>query len=37
VRGQHRLAQARGDRRGGMADMDHQRAAADRCRRPISA
>ena len=23
---QHRLAEARGDRRGGMADMDHERA-----------
>jgi hypothetical protein len=27
---QHRLAQPRGDRRGGVADMDHERAAADR-------
>ena len=27
---QHRLAEARGDRRGGVADMDHERAAADR-------
>ena len=25
---QHRLAQARSDRRGGVADMDHERAAA---------
>jgi hypothetical protein len=30
MRNQHRLAQPRGDRRGGMADMDHERAAADR-------
>ena len=27
---QHRLAQPGGDRRGGVADMDHKRAAADR-------
>jgi hypothetical protein len=27
---QYRLAEARGDRRGGMADMDYERAAADR-------
>jgi hypothetical protein len=27
---QHHLAEARGDRRDGMADMDHERAAADR-------
>jgi hypothetical protein len=27
---QRRLAQPRGDRRGGVADMDHERAAADR-------
>ena len=27
---QYRLAEARGDRRGGVADMDHERAAADR-------
>ena len=27
---QHRLAQPRGYRRGGVADMDHERAAADR-------
>jgi hypothetical protein len=27
---QHRLAEACGDRRGGVADMDHERAAADR-------
>jgi hypothetical protein len=26
---QHRLAQARGDRRGGVAHMDHERAAAE--------
>jgi hypothetical protein len=30
MRDQHRLAEARGDRRGGVADMDHERAAADR-------
>jgi hypothetical protein len=30
MRDQHGLAQARGDRRGGVADMDHERAAADR-------
>jgi hypothetical protein len=30
MRDQHRLAQARGDRRGGVADMDHERAVADR-------
>jgi hypothetical protein len=30
MRDQHRLTQARGDRRGGVADVDHQRAAADR-------
>ena len=30
LQGMHRLAQRRGDRRGGMADMDHERAAADR-------
>jgi hypothetical protein len=30
MRDQHRLAQPRGDRRGGVADMDHERAAADR-------
>ena len=30
MRDQYRLAQARGDRRGGVADMDHERAAADR-------
>ena len=29
-RDQYRLAQARGDRRGGVADMDHEGAAADR-------
>jgi hypothetical protein len=27
---QHRLAEPRGDRRGGVADMDHEPAAADR-------
>jgi hypothetical protein len=27
---QHRLTEARGDRRGGVADMDHKRATADR-------
>jgi hypothetical protein len=27
---QHRLAEARSDHSGGMADMDHERAAADR-------
>ena len=27
---QHRFAEARGDRRGGVADMDYERAAADR-------
>jgi hypothetical protein len=26
----YRLSEARGDRRGGVADMDHERAAADR-------
>jgi hypothetical protein len=30
MRDQDRLAEARGDRRGGVADMDHERAAADR-------
>jgi hypothetical protein len=30
MRDQYRLAQARGDRRGGVADMDHERAASDR-------
>jgi len=30
MRDQHRLAQARGDRRGGVADMNHKRTAADR-------
>src|SRR5215831_3853301 len=30
MRDQHRLAQARLDRCGGVADMDHERAAADR-------
>ena len=30
MRNQHRLAEARGDRGGGVADMDHERAAADR-------
>ena len=30
MRDQHRLAQARLDRRGGVADMDHEGAAADR-------
>src|SRR5258708_34382265 len=30
LRDQHRLAQPRGDRRGGVPDMDHERAAADR-------
>jgi hypothetical protein len=30
MRDQHRLAETRGDRRGGVADMDHERAAADR-------
>jgi hypothetical protein len=30
MRDQYRLAEARGDRRGGMADMDRERAAADR-------
>ena len=29
MRDQHRLAEARSDRRGGVADMDHERAAAD--------
>jgi hypothetical protein len=36
MRDQYRLAKARGDRRSGVADMDHKRAAArPRCRRPI--
>jgi hypothetical protein len=30
MRDQHRFAEARGNRRGGVADMDHKRAAADR-------
>jgi len=30
MRDQHRLAQPRGDRGGGVADMDHEGAAADR-------
>jgi hypothetical protein len=30
MRDQHRLAQAGGDRRGGVSEMDHERAAADR-------
>jgi hypothetical protein len=30
MRDQHRPAQTRLDRRGGVADMDHERAAADR-------
>ena len=30
MRDQYRLAEARGDRRRGVADMDHERAAADR-------
>jgi hypothetical protein len=30
MRDQYRFAEARGDRRGGTADMDHERAAADR-------
>jgi hypothetical protein len=33
---QHRLAEAHGDRRGGLAHMDHERAAAARCRRHTS-
>jgi hypothetical protein len=27
---QYRFAEARGDRRGGVVDMDHERATADR-------
>ena len=30
MRDQHRLAETRGDRRGGVADMDHERAPTDR-------
>jgi hypothetical protein len=30
MRDQHRLAQPRGDRRGGVAHKNHERAAADR-------
>jgi hypothetical protein len=30
MRDQHRLAETQGDRRGSVADADHQRAAADR-------
>ena len=30
MRDQHRLTEARGDRRGGVADMDHERAADNR-------
>jgi hypothetical protein len=30
MRDQYRVAEARGDRRGGVADMDHERTAADR-------
>src|SRR6516162_2295468 len=30
MRDQHRLAETRGNRRGGVADTDHERAAADR-------
>ena len=32
---QHRLAEARGDRRGGVADMDHERSPGGRTRRAV--